>query len=251
MKKRYYCCRCGKCFEYCCCIKTIVVPGRRGRPGRIGDPGPTGATGVTGDTGPTGPTGVTGDTGAIGPTGATGVTGATGPTGVTGPTGIATLSTKPIFFAGTNSGFAELAGSPGQTSETLPYVITGDTGNIVGFSGSININNLQIGTYVFDIVINIPNNSSTAPPANILASVTLIVTANITGTLKFSSKPTDVGPQSTFLSNNGAYTLAPATVTWAFNVPGAPVVRNDSLSLFTTPTPSTSAFYTVFVRTDI
>ncbi|MEI4791359.1 hypothetical protein WAX46_14305 [Bacillus sp. FJAT-53060] len=129
-------------------------------------------------------------------------------------------------------------------------MVAGVSGNLVALSGSINVNNLQAGTYTYEMVTNVPNNSVTPPPANVLATVTLVTTATITGTIKFSSKPTDVGPQSVFVSNNGVYTVAPATVTWTSNVPGAPVVRNDSLSLFISPSPASSALYTVYSRTN-
>ncbi|WP_429615130.1 collagen-like protein [Bacillus altitudinis] len=205
--------------------------GATGDTGPTGPTGDTGPTGATGDTGPTGATGDTGPTGATGDTGPTGATGDTGPTGATGDTGPAsTLSTKPIFFGGTNTGFARLAGSPGQTSEVLPYVVAGITGNLVALSGSINANNLTAGTYTYEMVTNVPNNTGTPSPANVLATVSLVVTATITGTIKFSSKPTDVGAQSVFVSNNGVYTVAPATVTWTSNVPTAPVVR-DGLTI--------------------
>lgn len=142
-----------------------------------------------------------------------------GATGDTGP--VSTLS-KPIFFRGTNTGFTRLAGSPGQTSEVLPYVVSGITGNLVALSGSINANNLTAGTYTYEMVINVPNNTGTPSPANVLATVSLVLTATITGTIKFSSKPTDVGAQSVL----------------------------DSIN-FISPTPATSAVYTVYVRTDV
>ncbi|KSU69472.1 hypothetical protein Q0N41_13365 [Bacillus altitudinis] len=142
-----------------------------------------------------------------------------GATGDTGP--VSTLS-KPIFFRGTNTGFTRLAGSLGQTSEVLPYVVSGITGNLVALSGSINANNLTAGTYTYEMVINVPNNTGTPSPANVLATVSLVLTATITGTIKFSSKPTDVGAQSVLGSIN-----------------------------FISPTPATSAVYTVFVRTDV
>ncbi|MED0999406.1 collagen-like protein, partial [Bacillus mobilis] len=216
-------------------------------------PGPTGITGPTGDTGPTGitgPTGGTGSTGITGPTGGTGPTGITGATGVTGPTGSTpTTSTKSIQFGGTNVGFQLLAGSPGADSLTLPYVTAG-AGSIVGFSASFNVNNLATGVYILQVCDNVPINLTSPGAGQVVSTITLTLTANITGTIVFSIKPTDVGPQPVKVFNPNPV-VAPATVTWTSTIPGNPVARTDAISLFITPGITQSAVYSVFISTAV
>ncbi|PFI66898.1 hypothetical protein COI94_30910, partial [Bacillus cereus] len=228
--------------------------------GVTGPTGPTGSTGVTGVTGPTGPTGPTGITGVTGPTGATGITGVTGPTGATGITGVtgptgatgapATTSTKAILFGGTNAGFQRTAGSPGAAdSLTLPYVTAG-AGSIVGFSASINVNNLGIGVYLLQVCDNVPTNLASPGVGQIVSTITLTLTANITGTIVFSIKPTDIGAQPVKVFNPNPV-VAPATVTWTSTIPGNPVARTDAISLFITPVITQSAVYSVFISTAV
>ncbi|PEA06820.1 collagen-like protein, partial [Bacillus cereus] len=83
-------------------------------------------------------------------------------TGSTGP--VSTTSTKAIFFEGTNIGFQRIVGSPGPTSELIPYVTAGN-GSIAGLSISINVNNLQSNTYNFLVCKNVPNNTLTPSPS--------------------------------------------------------------------------------------
>ncbi|MEH6985924.1 hypothetical protein [Priestia megaterium] len=232
----------------------IGATGRQGLKGVTGATGPRGldgATGVTGVTGPQGPAG--GPTGPTGPRGLNGITGATGATGVmgaTGATGSSGGNTKAILFGGVNTGFQRIAGSPGATSQTIPYV-TGGAGNIVGFSGSINVNNLSPGTYNFEICSNVNNNASAPTPGEIISTIALTVTATESGTFKFSIRSTDVGAQPVFVSNNGPYGIAAATVTWTSNIAGNPVAFRDAISLYSNPTPSTSAVYTIYLNTGI
>ncbi|MFV5913212.1 exosporium leader peptide-containing protein [Bacillus cereus] len=230
--------------------------GSTGPTGPTGDTGPTGPSGPTGDIGPTGPTGdigptgPTGDTGPTGPSGPTGDTGPTGPTGGTGPTGPTSLtSTKVILFGGTNAGFQRIAGSPGATSQLLPYV-TAAPGSVVGFSSSINVNNLGTGVYLLRVCNNVPINLASPGVGQIISTITLTVTANITGTIVFSIRPTDVGPQPVRVFNPNPV-VAPATVTWTSTIPGNPFVRTDALSLFITPGITQSAVYSVFISTAI
>ncbi|MED3882952.1 hypothetical protein [Priestia megaterium] len=135
------CPRCGFCT--CCCVIKC-------RPGKHGKQGPPGRQGATG------------------PQVLNGVTGATGATGSSGG------NTKAILFGGVNTGFQRIAGSPGATSQTIPYV-TGGAGNIVGFSGSINVNNLSPGTYNFEICSNVNNNASVPTPGEIISTIALTV----------------------------------------------------------------------------
>ncbi|MDR2996059.1 MAG: hypothetical protein LBV11_20005, partial [Bacillus cereus] len=201
-------------------------------------------------TGSTGPTGATGSTGPTGATGTTGVTGATGPTGSTGATGpTATAATKAILFGGTNSGFQRTAGSPGADSLTLPYVTAG-AGSIVAFSTSINVNNLATGVYILQVCDNVPINLTSPGAGQVVSTITLTLTANITGTIVFSIKPTDVGPQPVKVFNPNPV-VAPATVTWTSTIPGNPVARTDAISLFITPGITQSAVYSVFISTAV
>lgn len=189
--------------------------------------------------------GVTGPTGPTGPTGSTGATGTTGVTGATGPA--ASVSTKAILFGGANSGFQRISGSPGAVSNTIPYVVLG-TGNVSGFSGSINVNNLQAGAYLFQICVDVANNATSPSPSNILSTITITTTAPITGTVVFSIRSTDIGSQPVYVYNPTLLT-APATVTWTSVVPGNTVVRNNAISLYSSPNITQSAVYTVFFTT--
>ncbi|PFQ41295.1 hypothetical protein COK05_26220, partial [Bacillus cereus] len=195
----------------------------------------------------TGPTGNTGPTGDTGPTGNTGSTGDTGSTGNTGPT--ATATTNAILFGGTNSGFQRTAGSPGADSLTLPYVTAG-AGSIVGFSASFNVNNLATGVYILQICANVPINLTSPGVGQIISTIALTLTANITGTIVFSIKPTDIGPQPVIVFNPNPV-VAPATVTWTSTIPGNPVTRTDAISLFITPGITQSAVYSVFISSTI
>ncbi len=181
------------------------------------------------------------------PTGSTGPTGATGVTGSTGP--IATTSTKAILFGGTNAGFQRVAGSPGVDSQTIPYVTAG-AGSVVGFSASINVNNLSTGVYLLQICDNVPLNLVSPGAGQIVSTITLTLTANITGTMVFSIKPTDIGAQPVIVFNPNPV-VAPATVTWTSTIPGNPVARTDAISLFITPQITQSAVYSVFLSTAI
>lgn len=171
----------------------------------------------------------------------------TGPTGVTGAT--ATTSTKAILFGGTNAGFQRTSGSPGADSLTLPYVTAG-AGSIVGFSASINVNNLGTGVYLLQICDNVPTNLSSPGVGQIVSTITLTLTANITGTIVFSIKPTDIGAQPVKVFNPNPV-VAPATVTWTSTIPGNPVARTDAISLFITPGITQSAVYSVFISTAV
>lgn len=232
--------------------------GATGLAGALGATGPTGATGLAGALGATGATGATGDAGALGATGATGATGdagALGATGPTGPTGVTpTTSTKVILFGGTNAGFQRIAGSPGAVSNVIPYVVAGTTGSVVGLSGSININNLPAGTYLYQICRNVDNNLVSPPAGDVISTITIVTTAVITGTIIFSSRPSDgegVPTNNVLVSNNGPYILAPATISWTSTVPGNPVVRDNAISLFSNPNITQSAVYAVYLNTSI
>ncbi|PDZ65101.1 hypothetical protein COK59_24500, partial [Bacillus thuringiensis] len=209
-----------------------------------------GPTGITGPTGNTGPTGITGPTGNTGPTGITGPTGNTGPTGITGPTGSAdSASAKSIVFQGTNAGFQRIAGSPGIDSNVIPYVTAG-AGSIVGFSASININNLPAAIYTINICRNVPTNLTTPSSSYILSTITLTTTDKITGTMVFSIKPTDSGSEQIQVFNPTP-AVGPATVTWTSITTGNPVARGDAISLYITPGITASAVYSVFLITNI
>ncbi|SFC17941.1 hypothetical protein SAMN02799633_00001, partial [Bacillus sp. UNCCL81] len=183
-----------------------------------------------------------------GATGATGTAGATGATGPTGPTPI--TSTKIFVFEGTATGFQRIVGSPGATSQTIPITI-GATGTIVGFTASVNINNLPVGSYTFQICVNVINNAVAPAVANIISTITFTNTAVMSGTFIFSIRPTDVGPQPVLFSNATPYAPAPATVTWTTNIPGNPLARNDALSLFLIGNLTQSAVYGVAASTAI
>ncbi|WP_149466357.1 hypothetical protein [Paenibacillus antarcticus] len=183
-----------------------------------------------------------------GPTGANGVAGVAGATGATGST--PTTFTKAILFGGANTGFQRVSGSPGALSQTIPFVDAAN-GNIVGFSGSINTNNLPVGSYLYQICFDVINNAVTPLVNNIISTITLMTTAVITGTIIFSIRPSDIGSQPVRVSNNAPYVLAPATVTWTSNIVGDPVIRNDAISLFLNMNVTQSAVYSVFISSDI
>ncbi|SDZ45935.1 hypothetical protein SAMN04488156_1554, partial [Bacillus sp. 166amftsu] len=195
----------------------------------------------------TGITGITGVTGATGATGTTGTTGATGATGITGPT--ATTSTKAIVFGGTNSGFQRTEGSPGADSKLIPYV-TGGAGSIVGLSASINVNNLSTGVYTIQVCDNVPTNLTSPAAEQIVSTITLTTTANITGTIVFSIKSTDIGAQPVKVFNPNPV-VAPATIIWTSTIPGNPVAKTDAISLYINPEITQSAIYSVFISTAI
>ncbi|MFS0907459.1 hypothetical protein AB3N02_31300 [Priestia aryabhattai] len=111
-------------------------------------------------------------------------------------------------------------------------------GNIVGFSGSINVNNISPGTYNFQICSHVINNTVAPAPGDIISTIAF----------KFSIRSTDVGAQSVFVSNCGPYVIAPATVTWTSNIAGNPVALRGAISLYSNPTPATSAVYTIFLN---
>ncbi|PFA32817.1 hypothetical protein CN996_21420 [Bacillus cereus] len=203
-----------------------------------------------GPTGPTGPTGSTGSTGSTGATGSIGITGPTGATGSTGTTGTAgSSSAKSMIFQGTNAGFQRIAGSPGIDSNVIPYVTAG-AGNIVGFTASININNLPAAVYTIDICKNVPTNLSAPTSGYILSTITLTTTDKITGTMTFSIKPTDIGSRQPQVYNPTP-APGPATVTWTSITTGNPVSRGDAISLYITPGITASAVYSIFLITDI
>ncbi|PEW01366.1 hypothetical protein CN428_15745 [Bacillus cereus] len=199
------------------------------------------------EAGPTGPTGSTGSTGATGSIGITGPTGATGSTGTTGTAG--SSSAKSMIFQGTNAGFQRIAGSPGIDSNVIPYVTAG-AGNIVGFTASININNLPAAVYTIDICKNVPTNLSAPTSGYILSTITLTTTDKITGTMTFSIKPTDIGSRQPQVYNPTP-APGPATVTWTSITTGNPVSRGDAISLYITPGITASAVYSIFLITDI
>ncbi|MBD3919115.1 collagen-like protein [Paenibacillus sp. PR3] len=232
--------------------------GEAGPQGPIGPVGPQGLIGPTGPMGlqgPMGPQGEMGLQGPIGPQGSQGIQGEQGPQGIQGPTGAqgppgTTTSTKVVVFQGANAGFQLFVGSPGPESGTIPYVISGN-GSVVGVSGTIDVNNLGIGSYIYEVCLNVVNTAATPLPANVVATVTLTVTAPITGTIIFSSRATDVGPHPVLVSNGAPYVVTSATVTWTSNIPGTPITRNTALSLFLNTNVSNSATYSVYVSTDI
>nr|WP_202935752.1 hypothetical protein [Bacillus cereus] len=154
-----------------------------------------------------------------------------------------------ILFGGTNAGFQRIAGSPGADSQTLPYVTAG-AGNVVGFSASINVNNLGAGVYLLQVCDNVPTNLASPGAGQVVSTITLTLTANITGTIVFSIKPTDVGAQPVKVFNPSPV-VAPATVTWTSTIPGNPIARTDAISLFITPGITQSAVYSVFISTAV
>ncbi|PFR83673.1 hypothetical protein COK43_27030, partial [Bacillus cereus] len=215
-----------------------------------GPTGSTGPTGITGPSGSTGPTGITGPTGNTGPSGSTGPTGITGPSGSTGPTGTAgSASAKSIVFQGTNAGFQRIAGSPGIDSNVIPYVTAG-SGSIVGFTASINVNNLPAAVYTINICRNVPTNLTVPTSSYILSTITLATTDKITGTIVFSIKSTDTGPGQIQVFNPTP-AVGPATVTWTSITTGNPISIGDAISLYITPGITASAVYSVFLITNI
>ena len=114
-------------------------------------------------------------------------------------------------FQGTNAGFQRIAGSPGIDSNVIPYVTAG-AGSIVGFSASININNLPVAIYTINICRNVPTNLTTPSSSYILSTITLTTTDKITGTMVFSIKPTDSGAGQIQVFNPTP-AVDPATVT--------------------------------------
>ncbi|WP_342453905.1 hypothetical protein [Paenibacillus turicensis] len=132
--------------------------------------------------------------------------------------------------------------------------MAGTVGTVAGLSGSINVNNLVAGTYLYQICKNVFNNAVSPAAGDVIATITIVTTASITGTIVFSSKPSDgegVFTTNVLVSNNAAYTLAPATIAWTSNIPGLPLTRDDALSLFANPNITQSAVYSVYVNTQI
>ncbi|PFI31150.1 hypothetical protein COI72_28355, partial [Bacillus cereus] len=168
-------------------------------------------------------------------------------TGTTGTAG--SSSAKSMIFQGTNAGFQRIAGSPGIDSNVIPYVTAG-AGNIVGFTASININNLPAAVYTIDICKNVPTNLSAPTSGYILSTITLTTTDKITGTMTFSIKPTDIGSRQPQVYNPTP-APGPATVTWTSITTGNPVSRGDAISLYITPGITASAVYSIFLITDI
>ena len=80
---------------------------------------------------------------------------------------------------------------------------------------------------------NVPTNLASPGAGQIVSTITLTLTANITGTIVFSIKPTDIGAQPVKVFNPNPV-VAPATVTWTSTIPGNPVARTDAISLFIT-----------------
>ncbi|MCC2380932.1 hypothetical protein LKM00_26400 [Bacillus wiedmannii] len=97
---------------------------------------------------------------------------------------------------------------------------------------------------------NVPTNLAAPGAGQIVSTITLTLTANITGTIVFSIKPTDVGAQPVRVFNPNPV-VAPATVTWTSTIPGNPVARTDAISLFITPGITQSAVYSVFISTAV
>jgi Collagen triple helix repeat (20 copies) len=224
--------------------------GATGAQGPQGDAGATGAQGPQGDAGATGAQGPQGDagaTGAQGPQGDTGATGAQGPQGDTGAPG--PFVSKPVVYKGSNAGFQLFVGSEGPASDILPYVISG-AGSITGYSGAIQVNNLQPGIFQWQICINVPAGAAVPPPATVRANIFLTVESSITGTIIFTSQPSDAGAHPVFVSNGGPYVPAPATVTWVTVNPLA-VTRDQALSLYLADNISNSASYQVYAQTAI
>ncbi|PGV60164.1 hypothetical protein COD94_20655, partial [Bacillus cereus] len=230
--------------------------GPTGITGTTGSTGPTGNTGTTGSTGPTGntgPIGITGTTGGTGPIGITGTTGGTGPTGITGTTGstgnTGSSSAKSILFQGTNTGFQRIAGAPAVDSNIIPYVVAG-SGNIAGFSASINVNNLPIEVYTIQICTNVPTNLSAPTSNHVISTITFTTTAKITGTITFAITPSDVGSQLVQVYDPTPLP-GPATVIWTSTTTGNPVSRGDALCLYISPGITDSAIYSIFLITSI
>ena len=239
--------------------------GITGPTGNTGTTGSTGSTGITGPTGNTGPIGITGTTGGTGPTGITGTTGSTGSTGITGPTGntgptgitgttgstgnTGSSSAKSILFQGTNTGFQRIAGAPAVDSNIIPYVVAG-SGNIAGFSASINVNNLPIEVYTIQICTNVPTNLSAPTSNHVISTITFTTTAKITGTITFAITPSDVGSQLVQVYDPTPLP-GPATVIWTSTTTGNPVSRGDALCLYISPGITDSAIYSIFLITSI
>ncbi|MGZ9773545.1 collagen-like protein, partial [Bacillus toyonensis] len=170
--------------------------------------------------------------------------------GSTGPSGTAgSASSKSIVFQGTNAGFQRIAGSPGIDSNVIPYVTAG-SGSIVGFSASINVNNLPAAVYTIDISRNVPTNLNAPTSSYILSTITLTTTDKITGTMIFSIKATDTGLGQIQVFNPTP-AVGPATVTWTSITTGNLVSRGDAISLYITPGITASAVYSVFLITNI
>ncbi len=157
-----------------------------------------------------------------------------------------------ILYTGTNAGYQLFVSSSGPDSAAIPYVVTG-TGLILGFSGSIIDANLTAGTYSFYFCKNVITNAVVL--MNVLATMTMTVTANISGTLAFTSESVDVGPYPTYVSApNTNYQLAPATTQWT-SVLNATIARGETLSLFTAYTNGAnspaSAQYQVYISASL
>ncbi len=153
------------------------------------------------------------------------------------------------MFQGTNAGFQRIAGSPGIDSNVIPYVTAG-SGSIVGFTASINVNNLPAAVYTINICRNVPTNLTVPTSSYILSTITLATTDKITGTIVFSIKSTDTGPGQIQVFNPTP-AVGPATVTWTSITTGNPISIGDAISLYITPGITASAVYSVFLITNI
>jgi hypothetical protein len=161
-------------------------------------------------------------------------------------------ASKSILFSGTNKGYQLYVSDSGPESNSIPYVAIGNS-SIVAFSASIRDAKLQPGQYIYDVCKNAISNATVQQ--NVLATITLTVTAEISGTLVFTSKPTDALPFPAYVSPpNVNYQLAPATTTWTSS-PGMSIARSDAISLFLalsgTPNQPAAAQYEVFISTKI
>lgn len=121
---------------------------------------------------------------------------------------------------------------------------------MVGFTASINVNNLPAAVYTINICRNVPTNLTVPTSSYILSTITLATTDKITGTIVFSIKSTDTGPGQIQVFNP-TRAVGPATVTWTSITTGNPISIGDAISLYITPGITASAVYSVFLITTI
>ena len=152
------------------------------------------------------------------------------------------------MFQGTNAGFQRIAGSPGIDSNVIPYVTAG-SGSIVGFTASINVNNLPAAVYTINICRNVPTNLTVPTSSYILSTITLATTDKITGTIVFSIKSTDTAPGQIQVFNPTPAASRYCNLTSITT--GNPISIRDAISLYITPGITASAVYSVFLITNI
>ena len=100
---------------------------------------------------------------------------------------------------------------------------------LVGFTASINLNNLPAAVYTINICRNVPTNLTVPTSSYILSTITLATTDKITGTIVFSIKSTDTGPGQIQVFNP-TRAVGPATVTWTSITTGNPISIGDAIS---------------------